>query len=109
MVTKKELEEMLVRPAGPTTRRYGHLVPCLKELYQLGLTIKDLEALFPVSRKWIRAQFGEDFEYRGPGLREKFPTADQVLRVLKKHGLTLEKLSRMPKTPTGRKKKKKTR
>lgn len=88
---------MLSRPVGPTTRKYGNLVPCMKELYRLGLTIKELENLFPVSKKWIRTQFGDDFNYRGPGIRseEDRPTADQVIKILKKRGLSLEKLNKM--------------
>ena len=101
MVTRRDLEEMLAPPDGPTIRKYGYLIPRMEELYHLGLTMHELEILFPVSSNWIRAQFGEDFEYRGKGIRSRSerPTPDQVIECLECHGLTLGKLSKMKRTP----------
>jgi len=91
----------------------------MMELYHLGMTVLELQEVFPVSKKWIRAQFGDDFEYRGKGVRSVAdrPTSDQVIAILKREKLSLAKLSKMKRTPgkvpkgkgkTGTRKKKKT-
>ena len=96
---RTDLEALLDRSrTSGTTRKHGHLVPVLVDLYRCGLTVKQLAAMFPVSAKWIRARFTEakkaGFAFREPGPREakEVPTVERIVAVLRKHGLKLDDL-----------------
>lgn len=95
MMRKEDLEAIL-GSRDSAVKRHGHLDPVLAELYAAGCSIKQLEQMFRVSKKFIRGlpRRVDGFKFRGIGPREasKMPTADQVIGVLKRHRLRLEDL-----------------
>ncbi len=78
---REELAAFLKRYASPAEREHGHLVPVMAELYQAGLTVRQLAALFPVGKKFIRKHLPEVEGFRW-----------RVEAILKKHGIKLEDL-----------------
>ncbi len=95
MINEKALEAVL-RPSDkqvtPLTRKYEPLLPCMFELYDLGLTIKQLGQIFPVSKKWLRVRFKAAKKKMRPAHARKGTDAliDQknVMRILKKHSVS---------------------
>lgn len=95
MMRKQRLEEILAT-RDTAVKRHRHLIPVMVDLYHAGCTIKQLMDMFQVSKKFVRSfpDRVDDFEFRPIGPRDPsaIPTADQVLAVLKKHGLGLADL-----------------
>jgi hypothetical protein len=96
MMKRAELEDLLgVRRRG-NIERYRHMIPALVALYKVGLTVRELEAMFPVSRQWIRNRLKEEgVEFRaahGRPLKDRENDVTKVIRVLKKHGIDLKDL-----------------
>ncbi len=98
MMKRADLEELLNRTTHPVMREYGHLVPCLIELYRAGMNVKQLQAMFPVGRKFIRGHLrraGISLRTGRPEASQR-PTPARILAILKKHGVKLEDLTYRP-------------
>src|SRR2546425_783894 len=97
---REELADLLKRYASPVHREHDHLIPVMAELYQAGLTVKQLESMFPVSKKFIRNHLEAvpGFRWRAAGPKGYVPTPPpaKVEAILKKHGVRLEDLEYRP-------------
>jgi|ERR1051325_1322766 hypothetical protein len=94
---KSELEAILKvgTVKGAPSEKYARFVPPLADLYNAGCSVKQLEQLFGVSKKFIRTHLARaEVTFRAPGPREAatVPAADRIIAVLKKHGLKLDDL-----------------
>lgn len=94
---KKEQLEAILGTGGRRQSRHQHLVPVLVDLYNAGCSIKQLEQLLGVSKKLIRTQLPrfktfKGFRAVGPRERTTLPSADRVIGILRKHGMTLDDL-----------------
>ena len=100
MMKKADLEKLLAGEGSDVTKKYGYLVDCITELYETGMTLKHLDKMFPVSKMWIKNRLieaGVELRERGPRVMEdrQALTADLVIKILKSHDLSLEKLSKL--------------
>jgi len=106
MMKRSDLEQILAGKRSKVTEEFKHLVPAIVALYRAGLTIKQLEAMFPPSRQWIRNRLrekGVEFRKQGPRKEEdRGVDPDLVLRILKKNRVNLKDLP-APTEPTRRK------
>lgn len=98
---REQLEQILQVSAtkGSPTAQYARFVPALPDLYTAGCSVKQLEDLFGVSKKFVRTHLTKrkkagNFDFRPSGPRDPaaIPKPERIIAILKKHGLTLDDL-----------------
>ena len=96
VIDDDKLVEILAPKIGGRSgvRKHRHLIGAVYDLYDLGLTHKQLMGIFPVSLKWLRSRFKERiakdrrFRMRPPGARseeERRIAPADVKAILRKH------------------------
>jgi len=100
MMKRADLEALLGWQT-PTERRHGPLVPAIVELYRAGVAVKQLQAMLPVGRKFIRTQLvkagiTKEAIAARTGHPVDRPTPERVLAILRKHGIKLADLTYRP-------------